>query len=697
MSSTVPSRFDLEDPLLQVANAIRNLAPTRPTSIPFKIYCPMNQTFATSICNIEETYSTFAERIVLDFFEQSKLLPLLLSIHPDKLTAYKFLFGGNRSIIVKPTWKETFVIDGCVDINVVLRYQEGGESFMDTPNISIVRTLPTRYTQGDGQPVEMELVFYRLAKIDHSLPLYTHAPDKTKLIILEEDTEGRRCVYTATKDWNVNDKDCTLPNDWVSEFEKTPEEIEIKKRYLEERNMTDLNNGGAEVLPNGAHQRKSKAPAKGKKIAGKETNVTVQTHETSVGTKVTAAKTKNRKKKAASTKALEEDAAPKEPSNGKSGGSLSIMEAAKQLAMAEQTKKTKAKKQKVDNTTKMATDSRSKNETDSSKTIAGKDAANKDLAKDINGENASDVTTQQSEKRNRSMSIGDSQERLTVLERAKALAEANPADVHTGTMAKIIAEREKKEHANASESPIKNSSTAKKLGDTSDIDVRDGKHAFYPVTEIISANKAKETSKKRSAEKGKDSKKNDKKSKPSVNAEKSSHTSEKSAAKKSSKSSSNVASSPAKVVSQLEHASPSQSTKKKQVHEEEEEELQPAEYIAKGWVSKKVQRPNGKSDTYFLTPRDRIKLRSKVEALKLIAKLKETNGDEKQALKLVKQDGKMKTPDKGKKRMAEEIADGGDDAAKESKKKKKKSKRNKKDENKLDKEENTGSVVSQDY
>ena len=575
---------------------------------------------------------------------------------------------------------------------------------MDTPDISMLRTLPARYrVRNDGEPVEMEFAFYRTAKVNHSLPLYTRVDDKTKLITLEENTEGERIVISAIKDWSADDEDCTLPRDWVCEFEMTDKEMAIKTVYLQERNMSVSNNDSAEVLPIDSHQGKAKGAAKAKKIASKQANAKVQGQETAVGEKMAITKPKNGKKKTASTKALEEDAAMAEaedtnpkttktikPTDGKSGASLSIMEAASQLALAENMKKTKTKKHDEENTNKMVTDSRSKNAPKNGKTPAkqtgtGKDDATKDLAKDLNDENAEEVTTQQRRQRTRSMSIGDSQERLTVLERAKALAESKPTDVHTGTMAKIIADREKKEHAKAVQSSTKNSSTAKKSRDTSGNNAPGEKDGSSPKKQSIDADTVEKTSKKRSAEKGNKPKKNEKESKSSQKEKKSNDIQEKSAAKESSKSPSKGASSPAKLVSQ--------SAKKKQLNEDEVKS-QPAEDIGKGWISKKIPRHNGKgSDTYFYTPNDRIKVRSRVEALKLIAKLKETNGDEQKAWKLVKKEGKAETPDKGKKRKAE----GDAHTAEESKKKKKKSKRNKKEEEKLAEEKDAESVISQDY
>ena len=249
--------------------------PSPRASISAVIHYPANQRVITSICDLEATYSTFAEQLVLDLHNRCKLLPLLRAIHPDKLTAYKLLFGGGRSIIVKPAWNDP-IVDGCLDVNVFLRYREGGESFMDTPDISILKTIPARYIRREShrQTLKMDMLFYRIAKCNNPIiSPYLRADDKTKLITLKGDTDGRGCASAAMKDWDADDEDCTLPSVWVCEFETTDEEKAIRKGYLEERDMADLNDDCAEVLSNDAPQDEGKGTANGKKITSKYTNV----------------------------------------------------------------------------------------------------------------------------------------------------------------------------------------------------------------------------------------------------------------------------------------------------------------------------------------------------------------------------------------------------------------------------------------
>ena len=214
--------------------------PTLPASIPAIIYYPANQLIITSIYDPATTYSAFAQQLVLDLHKRCKLFPLLLAIHPVKLTAYKLLFGGDRAIIVKPTWNDPNVLVGCVDVNVFLRYREGGESFIDTPDISILRTLPVRYTrkEDDGQSVEMDMLFYRIGKCSNAtITPYLRTDDMTKLITLKDDAEGRGCDSAAVKDWNVDNEDSTLLSVWVFEFERTDEEKAIERYYMEERRI----------------------------------------------------------------------------------------------------------------------------------------------------------------------------------------------------------------------------------------------------------------------------------------------------------------------------------------------------------------------------------------------------------------------------------------------------------------------------
>ena len=150
-------------------------------------------------------------------------------------------------------WDSDNVVDGCVDVNVYLRYRNGGESFMDTPNISILKTLPTRYhirresdedRQEEDVVVDMELVFYRIAKDHDPISPFARTDSKTTFIMLEEGFtfEGNmdNILTSVVKGWNVDDEDCTLPSYWVCEFQMTEGEHDTMKRYLEERDMEDV-------------------------------------------------------------------------------------------------------------------------------------------------------------------------------------------------------------------------------------------------------------------------------------------------------------------------------------------------------------------------------------------------------------------------------------------------------------------------
>lgn len=169
-----------------------------------------------------------------------------------------------RSIVIKPTWNDPNVVDGCVDVNVFLRFREGGESYIDTPTISILRSLPARYTRrGDGQVVEMELVFYRIAKVNRKHPLtpYVRTDSKTKLIKLEEDVDGNDNdnASATIKAWNADDEDCALPSVWICEFEMNDEEKATRRRYVEERYETGLYDEDGGVSENNAMNRIKKS------------------------------------------------------------------------------------------------------------------------------------------------------------------------------------------------------------------------------------------------------------------------------------------------------------------------------------------------------------------------------------------------------------------------------------------------------
>ena len=85
------------------------------------VHCPLETPILTSIYDPNQSYSEFAQFIIESIYQQSKLLELLKSIHPRKLTAYQLLFGASHGLIVKPTWAQhDDVTDGCLDINVTL-------------------------------------------------------------------------------------------------------------------------------------------------------------------------------------------------------------------------------------------------------------------------------------------------------------------------------------------------------------------------------------------------------------------------------------------------------------------------------------------------------------------------------------------------------------------------------------------------
>lgn len=110
--------------------------------------------------------------------------------------------------------------------------------------------------------------------------------------------------------------------------------------------------------------------------------------------------------------------------------------------------------------------------------------------------------------------------------------------------------------------------------------------------------------------------------------------------------------------------------------------MEPAEGLTKGWMQKRVPRPNGKGvDTYFFSPNLNIRCRSKPEAKKMIAKMEDTDGDENAAWAMVKEEEKMEKEAK-KKRKLQETEENGDAAEeteqKEASPKKKKPKSKKK-------------------
>ena len=525
------------------------------------VYTPLSHPVLTFIYDTTQTYSAFKQEVVEAIYEQSSLDKLLLTIHPQRLTGYKLLFGGKRAFIVKPTWKSENVVDGCLDINVMLRRRDGG--MVPDTDVSVLRTLEETYTRKrDPRLVlEMDMVFYRVNKKEPIGP-FVREDRLTKLILMEEDPEWSGYVSTV-KDWDGADKDCTIPKKWVHEFELREDETV----------MTEWTMGKRSAL--------------------------VVSPKTKDGTKSAAKKNESTRAKGIANAKTTQNSPPSRRSKSSSVSQEST-----------------------------------------------------DLAKKSSGDK--------------------SQPKLSLREQAMALARANPKPpADPETVARIKEAREKaektsftndastvrtsegQEHKKPQESNKKRSATESHDAETP------GTYSCNGVATDL--HKTKSNDQKKGTKKAKKSgQKATKKTvvalaEPTVQAATStiSETEKNMEAKKAKSVKKKITAKP-KLLSDIEHVTvaataPTKSLQK--VSAESELEAVPANDIGEGWTQKKMLRPNGKGTvTYFYSPIDGIKLRSRVEASKLIAKLNKTNGNEAEAWKLVKEDEKTEKAEKKRQR-----------------------------------------------
>ncbi|KAL7483009.1 hypothetical protein ACHAW6_008664 [Cyclotella cf. meneghiniana] len=189
----------------------------------------LDEPIITAISDPNVTYSSLAQRIIeTDFYTHCKLLPLLQSVYPTKLSTYQLLFGGNRAIVVKPCWS-TDVDDACIDVNVALRIREANtiDEATPPPNCSILNTLPKKYSpnqEGRRPDLELEMVCTKIRKFG-CRGSYVRVDDTlTKLIKCEIHPGGRGYIHAKIMEWDEGDEDCAIPEKWVCQFDSDDED-----------------------------------------------------------------------------------------------------------------------------------------------------------------------------------------------------------------------------------------------------------------------------------------------------------------------------------------------------------------------------------------------------------------------------------------------------------------------------------------
>eukprot|EP00956_Cyclotella_meneghiniana_P001910 scaffold2066_cov68-Cyclotella_meneghiniana.AAC.17 len=280
-------------------------------SVSTVVHYPLERPLVTSIYDPNQSYSKFAQFIIESIYQQSKLLELLKSIHPRKLTAYQLLFGASHGLIVKPTWAQhDDVTDGCLDINVTLHPCNQDELFpLSTPGLSILRTLPRKYTddvQGPRSVLELDMVFFRIRKFSNHVTPFTRNDELTKVILIEEHPRGRFYAHSEIKDWDQEDKDCVLPSTWISDFNSTEaEDAMITGDWGVNRILRNL--AGSALK-----KQYSNALVVTKHLMLKETSLMPQRIsqvESTTKKKKTAAKTTSSRRLTSSQEAVEQDVA----------------------------------------------------------------------------------------------------------------------------------------------------------------------------------------------------------------------------------------------------------------------------------------------------------------------------------------------------------------------------------------------------
>ena len=638
------------------------------------VHCPLETPILTSIYDPKQSYSEFAKSVVESIHEQSKLLTLLKAIHPSKLTAYQLLFGASHGLIVKPTWAhDDDVTDGCLDINVTLHPRNHDELLpLSTPGLSVLRTLPSKYldAQGTGPVLELDMVFFSILKCDNPIAPFIRKDELTKVILIQEQPDGRLCVHSEVKDWDQEDDDCTLPTTWICELAGMEEEDALVAG----------DRGGDRVHKNLAEAAlksdDSNALVVTKDITIEETAKSApgNTQATSItDKKKTAAKTTENRKQSAAKNAVEEDvamagsdqkypmamsasnkskvnpqstrasvldmAADLAKKNPKTHVDGKAMAAALSAKAQEASKKTAAatKKKKAVSTAMKTNEVSTKTTTQSAdgvtKTLAEKDDTDGNTAKTAEEENG------KQRKRSRSDSLAESSQRTSLLDAAKLLAMANPkprADAEA--IAKIMTNRKgeeakeafRTENSTTIATVVANSGDSETKGDGGEGDA--------------SSKKAKKSEKK-----GKKKGRSIKESKAAAAAAKET----------------TVPSSPAKSAS-------SEKSPKKKPSRDDQIAGQPAKGLPEGWIEESVPHAKGKgTDKYYYSPEDNLELRSLVEAKQLIEKFDEVwdeaGGDKTKERILAKNEEQKRKPEK---------VDGGDKETASPKKKAKSNKSN---------------------
>jgi hypothetical protein len=269
------------------------------------------------ISSLDESFSSLALSIIkTEFYEHYKLLPLLASLYPNKLTTYQLLFGSNRGIIVKPSWGED-AEDGCIDINVALVLRDATETY--SPHSTIMSVAALESTK-EPPTLTLDVVCTPVSKFgDPPLP---RQDDKTTLMKLALSPEGRGYSINQISQYNPDDE--ALPKRWV--YPVDDEESEGDEKMIEGGNKSS---GKSEEVEESDSEDEATKPKSKKKVKSGKAEQRAILEE---GTEADAAKSSEGDK----------SAKKKAKKRGSSEDRVNIMKKATELAKDKSAKKAKS-------------------------------------------------------------------------------------------------------------------------------------------------------------------------------------------------------------------------------------------------------------------------------------------------------------------------------------------------------------------
>ncbi|KAL3785664.1 LOW QUALITY PROTEIN: hypothetical protein HJC23_001935 [Cyclotella cryptica] len=240
-------------------------------------HCTLDEPIVTTISDPNETYSSLTQRIVeADFYRHCKLLPLLQSIHPTKLSAYQLLFGGNRALIVKPSWSAQ-EDEACLDVNVSLAIREANNTYgtPPSPTSRILNTLPNKYApdrEGRRPTLELEMVCTKIRKFGSVGPYFRVDDTLTKLIKCEPHPEGGDISMLRLSNGTTMMRIALFPKGGFFDSDEE-EEVDSARATTGEKTRNECSGPETNITPTAKKSGSSRKRKKKSKASGSQSKV----------------------------------------------------------------------------------------------------------------------------------------------------------------------------------------------------------------------------------------------------------------------------------------------------------------------------------------------------------------------------------------------------------------------------------------